>query len=100
MDAQELILGKVGRRLYRLPTRILILSQSRVIPAGMPESKPGTVTRKLHKRLVQEKWQSQACHPWTLDSGIPAGMTEYTVSFVFNKTGLSKRKPNCSFRVR
>ena len=33
----------------------------------------------LHQLLDQEQSQPADCHPWTLDTGIPAGMTRFLV---------------------
>jgi len=46
---------------------------------GCRNPEPWTVTSRLHKHLIQHYCRPQVCHPWTLDSGILAGMTHPTV---------------------
>ena len=67
-----------------------------VISAGMPKTRPWTVISRLCKCLIQVTCHTVAscsrlqghlswprvCHPWTLDSGIPAGMTSYNSSLL------------------
>ena len=69
--------------------------QNTVTLAGMPKSRPWTVASWLCKCLIQLTCQPvvscsrlqgqlswpQVCHPWTLDSGIPAGMTVHSIVF-------------------
>ncbi len=57
---------------------ILGLAQSPVISAGMPKSRPRTVTSQRIKAYHNQ----QACHPWSLDFGIPAEMTRLYLSFL------------------
>ena len=71
-----------------------------VISAGMPKSRPWTVTSRLCKRLVQATCQNlvsrqwiqghllcpTVCHPWTLDSGIP-DRNDGTLTLVYNDVG-------------
>jgi hypothetical protein len=33
--------------------------------------------RPTHECLIQDLYGRKDCHPWTLDSGIHAGMTEF-----------------------
>jgi len=57
---------------------ILSLAQSLVISAGMPKSRPRTVTSER----IKAHHNQQACHPWSLDFGIPAEMTRLYLSFL------------------
>ena len=76
------------------PTWLSTLCTSRpkpVISAGMPKTRPWTVTSRLCKCLIQLTCQSvvscsrlrghrswpPVCHPWTLDFGIHAEMTAF-----------------------